>query len=90
MKIIYDDILQKELEKIPSLERATYLLSDNIAGRIDDVMKKKGITKSQLAKLTGHRPCEVTKWLSGSHNFTCRTIALIQMALGINIIKVPK
>ena len=90
MNTIYDDILREELEKIPPLERATYSLSDNIAGRIDSIMKRKGITKSQLAKMTGHRPCEVTKWLAGGHNFTCRTIALIQMALGANIIQVPK
>lgn len=90
MKIIYDDILREQLENIPPLERATYSLSDNIAGRIDHIMKRKGITKSQLAKMTGHRPCEVTKWLGGGHNFTCRTIALIQMALKTDIIQVTK
>lgn len=90
MKIIYDDILREELANIPPLDRATSSLSDNIAERIDTIMKRKGITKSQLAKMTGHRPCEVTKWLSGGHNFTCRTIALIQMALGVNIIQVAE
>lgn len=90
MNAIYDDILREELAKITPLERATYTMTDNIAARIDAIMKRKGITKKQLAKLTGHRPCEVTKWLGGSHNFTCRTITLISMALGTDIIKVTK
>ena len=90
MRKIYDNLLEQELAKIPMLERATYNLTDNIAERIDRVMKRKGISKSQLAKMTGRRPCEVTKWLSGGHNFTCRTIVLISQALGTNIIKVAK
>lgn len=90
MTIIYDDILKEELAKITPLERRTSQLSDGIAQRIDDLMKQKGITKSQLAKMTGHRPCEVTKWLGGGHNFTCRTLALISLALGADLIIIPK
>lgn len=85
---IYDDVLKEELAKIDPLDRATDALSDAIAARIDTLMKKKGITKSQLAKMTGHRPNEVTRWLGGSHNFTCRTIAIISDALGANIVRV--
>ena len=87
---IYDDILKEELAKITPLDRATSALTDGIAARIADVMKQKGITKSQLAKMTGHRPSEVTKWLGGNHNFTCRTIALISEALGTNLVKIAR
>lgn len=90
MTIIYDNILKEELAKLTPLQRKTSQLSDDIAQRIDDIMKRKGITKSQLAKMTGHRPCEVTKWLGGSHNFTCKTLALISLALGTDLIKTPK
>lgn len=85
---IYDDILKEELARITPLDRATIALIDGIAAKIDVVIKQKGITKSQLAKMTGHRPCEVTKWLGGDHNFTCRTIALISEALGTNLVKI--
>ena len=90
MRKYYSDIVREVMESITPLERSTSELSDSIAERIDLIMKKKGITKSQLAKLTGHRPCEVTKWLGGGHNFTCRTIALISKALGTPIVKVPR
>ena len=74
-RTIYDDLLQEELSKTTPLQRATYLLSDSIAERMDQIMKNKGISKKQLSELTQRRPSEVTKWLSGSHNFTCKTIA---------------
>lgn len=85
---IYDDILKEELAKITPLEKATDALTDGIAGRIDTVMKRKGISKVELAKRTGHRPSEVTKWLGGGHNFTCKTIALISQALGEDLVRV--
>lgn len=85
---IYDDILKEELARITPLDRATIALTDGIAAMIDAVMKQKGITKGQLAKMTGHGLCEVEEWLGGSHNFNCRTIALISEALGTNFVKV--
>ena len=51
-------------------------------------MKEKGISKKNLAAITHRRPSDVTRWLSGGHNFTCRTIALIEQALGVPIIRI--
>lgn len=42
--------------------------------QIADAMKKHGVTKTQLAKMMGRRPSEITKWLSGSQNFTMDTL----------------
>ncbi len=90
MRTIYDDLLQEELSKITPLQRATFRLSDSIAERMEQIMKNKGISKKQLSELTQRRPSEVTKWLSGSHNFTCKTIALISMALGEELVSVTQ
>lgn len=87
---IYDNILQEELDKITPLEKSVGMLSDSIAERIYTIMKRKGISNSQLAKMTGRRPSEVTKWLGGGHNFTCKTIVLISNALGEDLIRVVK
>ena len=51
-------------------------------------MKAKGVSKKQLAELTGKRPSEVTRWLSGQHNFTLATIAKISVALEHDFLKV--
>ncbi|MBR1514544.1 MAG: helix-turn-helix transcriptional regulator [Bacteroidales bacterium] len=85
---IYDNILREELAKIPPLTRQTYLLTDSIAARIDAIMKTKGMSKKQLAELTHKRPSEVTKWLAGGHNFTCKTLVLISNALGEDLVQV--
>lgn len=84
----FDDVIRQEFDKITPLERATYTMTDGIAERLDSVMKRKHISKSQLAKMTGRRPSEVTKWLGGGHNFTCKTITLIQQAIGEDLVRV--
>ena len=85
---IYDDILREELAKIPPLTRQTYFLTDSIAARMEAIMKAKGISKKQLAELTHKRPSEISKWLAGRHNFTCKTLVLISNALGEDLIQV--
>lgn len=90
MRTYHSELAREVMESITPLERATSDLTDGIAGRIDTVMKHKGINKMELAKRTGHRPSEVTKWLGGGHNFTCKTIALISQALGEDLIRVVK
>ena len=52
-------------------------LSFAIADRIDALIKKRGLTKKEFADSIGKRPSEVTKWLSGQHNFTIRTLAML-------------
>ena len=53
-----------------------------VSNRIEALMKKYGLTKLQLAQKLGKRPSEITKWLSGQHNFTLRTIAQLSAFFG--------
>lgn len=87
---IYSPIIQKAYEGIPDIEWQTDTITEGIANRIDAIMKKKGISKKELAELTHRRPSDVTRWLGGGHNFTCKTIALIQQALGEPLIEIAK
>ena len=57
-----------------------------IACMIDDAMKVKGYGKKQFADKIGRKPSEITKWLSGTHNFTIETISDIERVLGVRII----
>ena len=82
--------LQEAFDSIPALDWETEAITEGIAERIDTVMKAKGISKKQLAELTHRRPSDVTRWLGGGHNFTCKTIAMIQQALGEKIVEVAK
>ena len=64
-------------------------LCNNIVDRVHDILEKKGITQRQLADSLDKYESEVSRWLSGDHNFTLRTIAKIQAFLGEKIIQIP-
>ena len=87
---IYSPIIKEAYDRISDVEWETDALTESIASRIDQVMKEKGVSKKQLAELTHRRPSDVTRWLGGGQNFTCKTIALIQLALGEPIVEVAK
>jgi antitoxin component HigA of HigAB toxin-antitoxin module len=59
-----------------------------ISNRIDELMSQRGLTKTGLAKALNKRPCEVTKWLSGQHNFTIRTLSMLSAYFGVDFIVV--
>jgi DNA-binding transcriptional regulator YiaG len=59
-----------------------------VSNRIYDLMTKAGLSKAEFARAIGKRPCEITKWLSGQHNFTLATLALLSDFFGKPIITV--
>ncbi|NMB82256.1 MAG: helix-turn-helix transcriptional regulator [Ignavibacteria bacterium] len=77
------------LESIPDEVKQSVDLSMAIASQINSILKKKDLTQRDLANLLGKKESEISKWLSGNHNFTTNTIAKIQSVLGETIISVP-
>lgn len=57
-----------------------------IAAKIYEQMQKQGVSKSQLANLLGQRPSVVTKWLSGTHNFTIDTLVDVGRVLNFDLL----
>ena len=55
----------------------------HIAARIHEGLKAKGWSQRQFAINMGKRPSEVTKWLSGTHNFTLETLLMIESFFSI-------
>ncbi len=45
-----------------------------LAARIDKARENMGWSRKKLAEKLGKRPSEVSKWLSGTHNFTTDTL----------------
>lgn len=80
--------LRELLSDISPEERAEARLSFQISNRLDFLMKEKGLSKKQLADALGKRPSEITRWLSGEHNFTISTIAMLSSFFGQSIITV--
>lgn len=85
-----DPELKKALGKIDPTIRKEVDYSFDIAKRINDILALKRWSQADLARATGQKPSLVSRWLSGTHNFTIQTIAEIEMALGYSIISVNK
>lgn len=85
---IENDSLQDLLGAIPAEVQIRTKLSVAIANRIEYLMRNQGLTKKQFAEALGRRPSEVTKWLSGEHNFTVATLSRLSAFFGEPIIKV--
>lgn len=80
--------LRELLSDITPEERAEARLSFQISNRLDFLMKEHGLSKKQLADAIGKRPSEITRWLSGEHNFTISTLSMLSSFFGQPIITV--
>lgn len=63
-------------------------LSFAISNKIDALMRERGLSRKQFADELGKRPSEITRWLSGQHNFTVSTLAMLSAFFGKEIISV--
>lgn len=82
------DAYRKMLASVPSDIKAEVSLSFEISDRICELMNDRGLSKKQFADALGRRPSEITKWLSGQHNFTIATLSMLSTFFGQPIITV--
>ena len=80
-------LLDNLLAQITPEEQARTDRKMRIASNIADALTAKGLAKKQFAQKVGRKPSEVTKWLSGTHNFTLDTLTDIEQVLNIKLIK---
>ena len=58
-----------------------------LAAKIADAMKAKGWKNKDLLKAMGkNNPSEITKWLSGTHNFTVETLVELENVLNVKLL----
>lgn len=62
----------------------SFAIADKIAARL----KELGLSQKDFALMVGKTQAEVSRWLSGTHNFTIRTLAKISTVLGQDFIRV--
>lgn len=85
---IENDLFRESLSMVPNDLKCEIDLSFAIADKIDDTLKQRGITQKEFAHRCGKTEAEVSRWLSGTHNFTLRTLAKISTTLDIELVKV--
>lgn len=87
MKELKSTILSSLLDEIDPLDQAKTDAKMEIAAKIADAMKAKKWKKKDLLDAVGKsNPSIITKWLSGTHNFTTETLVELEHALNIKLI----
>lgn len=80
--------LQEYAASVPEDVRKELDWSFAIADRLEAILREKQLSHKDFAKRMGKTEAEVSRWVSGTHNFTLRTIARISSALGTDLIRV--
>lgn len=62
--------------------------SFDLSDRIHEILEAKGISQKELAEMLGKKESQVSKWMTGTHNFTIKTLALLEVKLGVSIFQV--
>jgi transcriptional regulator with XRE-family HTH domain len=78
-------ILDELLGKITPVSQFQTNTRMTVAARIDDLIVARGWGKSELAQKLNKNPSEVTKWLSGTQNFTLDTLSEIAFIMEIPV-----
>jgi transcriptional regulator with XRE-family HTH domain len=81
-------IMDKEIEA--KVEKKFKEKSDLIRSRLILLNFKKGIKQKDIARILGKTPPEISKWMSGHHNLTLRSIIMLEVALEADIIEIEK
>lgn len=62
----------------------------DLSNRIQFLLDKNSMDQKDLAKALGKNESEISKWMSGSHNFTLKTVARIEEILGDKLLEIAK
>lgn len=82
---LFDDILAGTSDESNMFVQRSLAIANQIAQLLD----KKGMKQKDLADLLGKKEAEVSRWLSGFHNFTIKSIVKIEKALDTQIVYTP-
>jgi ribosome-binding protein aMBF1 (putative translation factor) len=83
-------IFEKAIGRLSSEKLSEIRLSVDVVERIYDLMEKYAMNQKDLAQKLGKHPSEINKWLSGTHNFTFKTISRLENIFGESILSVPQ
>ncbi len=62
----------------------------DVVNRIFDLLEERNLSQREFAKLLGKNEAEISRWMQGTHNFTLKTIRLIENRLCAPVLKVVK
>jgi len=87
MKTYSSNLIDDLLDSIDPLDQEKVDAKMMLAAKIADAMKARKWKKQDLLRAVGKdNPSIITKWLSGTHNFTVDTLIELQHALDIKLL----
>src|SRR5258708_29449384 len=78
-------LIHKILGEITPVQKGQTQTKMTLAANLDDLITARGWGKSEFAEKVNKNPSEITKWLSGTQNFTIDTLAEIALALNMPV-----
>lgn len=84
------NLLKNLFDEMKEIERVQVETKFNLANALESLLKNKGISKSEFAAKMGKSPSEISKWMSGKHNFTIDTLMEIAHALKVDLTELLK
>ena len=83
-------VAERMMAKMPDDVKIFVNKYADIVVRVNQLLREKKYSQKDLAEKLEKSPSEISKWLSGNHNFTLRSIAKLEAELGDTILYVPK
>lgn len=81
---------EKSIDQMPDASKIFVDKSLQIADRVFQLLREKGINQKELAERMGKTEAEVSRMLQGLYNMTLRTISQVEAALQSNVIVIPQ
>lgn len=78
-------LLQTLAKETSHLESEQAEAKMRIAANIDDLLRHRAWTQAQFAAAVNKQASEISKWLSGTHNFTVDTLVQIALVLEVRL-----
>ncbi|MBR5399641.1 MAG: helix-turn-helix transcriptional regulator [Bacteroidales bacterium] len=84
----HNERFRSQLEKVSPAIRREMEWSCAIVDKIDEIIKRDGITQRDLAVRIGCNETQIVRWTRGFPNFTLASLAKLSEALGEDLIRV--
>jgi len=85
-----EDVYDRIRKRIKPETRQYVSKNMDMVNRIAQLLEQKSWTQKEFAKHLGKTESEVSKWMSGLHNFTLKSITKMEVVLDAELLVVPK
>jgi transcriptional regulator with XRE-family HTH domain len=83
-------LFEKVLRSVPAETRSFLDKSTDVSDHVHEILEQKGISQREFAKMLGKGESEISKWLSGSHNLTIKSIERMEAVLNEKLLVIPQ